>query len=50
MATGACATLAACCATLPSSEQTGCTSVVNLGSQPACQEAVSGLEDAGVCP
>jgi hypothetical protein len=48
-ATGACATLAACCPKLPAQDQTACTFVSGFNNQSACQTALGAVEDGGLC-
>jgi hypothetical protein len=48
--TGTCATLETCCQALPSSAQSGCTTIADLNNQSTCQAELSGLTDAGLCP
>jgi hypothetical protein len=35
---------------LPSSAQSGCTTIADLNNQSTCQAELSGLTDAGLCP
>lgn len=44
-----CSKLAACCSSLPSFEQSGCTATVNLDSASTCDQALSGYKTAGLC-
>jgi len=47
-ATG-CAALAACCAMLPSTDQTGCNAVVSAGNATTCNNELAGFQSAQVC-
>ncbi len=44
-----CAGLAACCAILPVSEQSGCNAIVSAGTASLCADEVTALQTAGSC-
>jgi hypothetical protein len=47
---GTCASLAACCAKVPASEQAVCNAIASAGDPQVCQVALATEQDAGTCP
>jgi hypothetical protein len=46
---GGCSALSSCCSSLPKLEQSGCNSVVSLGSATTCNSSLAAYQSANLC-